>query len=142
MTVVRESFGRDPHIAMGAVIDESWHQKVEICVIGTTDVNGRSSRRTTGRTGRKGESTRRAEIAEKARSDAQAMKRAAIESGADEPVAPIVNRVNGKVPVRQEEFSFAESESRGRFDHTDGTFFEGEDLDIPTYRRRGIRVAF
>jgi cell division protein FtsZ len=43
--------------------------------------------------------------------------------------------------VQQEEFSFADAESRGHFDNTDRTIFEGEDLDIPTFRRRGIKVV-
>lgn len=142
MSVVRESFGRDPHIAMGAVIDESWTQKVEICVIGTTDINSRSSRRLPRRTGRSAETERKLEIVEAARKDARAIKRDAELATTSHRVVPGSNPVTPKAPVQQGEFSFAETESRGRFERSDGTFFEGEDLDVPTYRRRGIRIAF
>ncbi|MGH7995441.1 MAG: cell division protein FtsZ, partial [Opitutaceae bacterium] len=41
MGAVAEQFGRDSHIVMGAVIDESLQNRVEICVIGTSDLGGR-----------------------------------------------------------------------------------------------------
>ncbi len=42
----------------------------------------------------------------------------------------------------QEEFLFvSEEEQRGYFDKTDRNLFDGEDLDVPTYLRRGIRVT-
>ncbi|HEY8931789.1 MAG TPA: cell division protein FtsZ, partial [Rariglobus sp.] len=44
-------------------------------------------------------------------------------------------------PVAQDEFSFNELESRGHFDKTDRNLFEGQDLDVPTYLRKGIRLA-
>jgi len=37
MTAVTEEFGREAHVIMGAVIDESLHGKVEVCVLGATD---------------------------------------------------------------------------------------------------------
>ena len=33
-----------------------------------------------------------------------------------------------------------EPAGRGRFAHTDPTLLDGEDLDIPTYQRRGIKL--
>src|SRR3954469_2258929 len=41
MTAITEQFGRDSHIIMGAVIDEAMPGRVEICVIGTSDMSGR-----------------------------------------------------------------------------------------------------
>jgi cell division protein FtsZ len=39
MTAITEQFGRESHIIMGAVIDErSWQNRVEVCVIGTSDM--------------------------------------------------------------------------------------------------------
>jgi cell division protein FtsZ len=44
----------------------------------------------------------------------------------------------GKV---QDEFTFGEQESRGHFENTDRNLFEGQDLDVPTYLRKGIKLA-
>jgi cell division protein FtsZ len=41
----------------------------------------------------------------------------------------------------QEEFGFGEVESRGQFERTDRNLFDGQDLDVPTYLRRGIKIA-
>ena len=40
MTAITEQFGRDSHIIMGAVIDEDMPGRVEVCVIGTSDMGG------------------------------------------------------------------------------------------------------
>ena len=41
----------------------------------------------------------------------------------------------------QEEFGFGEVESRGHFEKTDRNLFDGQDLDVPTYLRRGIKIS-
>ena len=47
----------------------------------------------------------------------------------------------GKPGEDQNEFHFVgEDEQRGYFDHTERNFFEGEDLDVPTYLRRGLKI--
>jgi cell division protein FtsZ len=43
--------------------------------------------------------------------------------------------------AEQNEFSFNEAESRGYFDKTDRNLFEGQDLDVPTYLRKGIKIT-
>jgi cell division protein FtsZ len=45
-----------------------------------------------------------------------------------------------RAAARQDEFSFSDGEARGRFDNTDRFLFEGQDLDTPTYLRKGIKV--
>src|SRR5882724_4509219 len=42
MSAITEQFGRDSHIVMGAVIDEAMPGRVEVCVLGTSDMGGRS----------------------------------------------------------------------------------------------------
>jgi cell division protein FtsZ len=32
-------------------------------------------------------------------------------------------------------------ENRGSFDKTDRNLFEGQDLDVPTYLRKGIKIT-
>jgi cell division protein FtsZ len=41
----------------------------------------------------------------------------------------------------QDEFGFGEVESRGQFERTDRNLFDGQDLDVPTYLRKGIKIA-
>ena len=43
--------------------------------------------------------------------------------------------------IAQEEFGFGEVESRGHFEKTDRNLFDGQDLDVPTYLRKGIKIA-
>jgi len=64
-------------------------------------------------------------------------------------VAPTLARsaatagIHGAKPT-QEEFGFGgnvASENRGTFDKSDRNLFEGQDLDVPTYLRKGIKVT-
>src|SRR3954465_2755794 len=41
MSAITDQFGRDSHIIMGAVIDEDMAGRVEVCIIGTSDMGGR-----------------------------------------------------------------------------------------------------
>jgi cell division protein FtsZ len=41
----------------------------------------------------------------------------------------------------QEEFGFGEVESRGYFERTERNLFDGQDLDVPTYLRKGIKIS-
>src|SRR5436190_11042796 len=41
MSAITEQFGRESHVIMGAVIDEQMQNRVEVCVLGTCDMNGR-----------------------------------------------------------------------------------------------------
>jgi cell division protein FtsZ len=45
------------------------------------------------------------------------------------------------VTVAQDEFAFGERNDRGHFDHTERNLFEGQDLDLPTYLRKGIKIS-
>ena len=44
MSAITEQFGRDSHIIMGAVIDEGRQNRLEVCVLGTSDMGGRTCR--------------------------------------------------------------------------------------------------
>jgi cell division protein FtsZ len=41
----------------------------------------------------------------------------------------------------QDEFGFGELETRGYFERTDRNLFDGQDMDVPTYLRKGIRIV-
>jgi cell division protein FtsZ len=148
MTAVTEQFGRDSHVIMGAVIDEDMQGKVEVVVLGTSDIGGRS-----------GGVRRPSTLARPTRALPSAAARPAGELLPIETEIPAEPSVPAKAvavsatsvakakpespraPVAQDEFSFNELESRGHFDKTDRNLFEGQDLDVPTYLRKGIRLA-
>lgn len=141
MTAVTEQFGRDSHIIMGAVIDEDMAGRVEICVIGTSDMGGRGmpQRRLAGAAG-------------KGRAPAAVGASPTAPMPDHGPTAPepegfalaagdsaeARNVLAAK--VAQEEFGFGEVERRGHFEKTDRNLFDGHDLDVPTYLRRGIKI--
>ncbi len=145
MTAVTEQFGRDSHVIMGAVIDEDMQGKVEVVVLGTSDIGGRS-----------GGVRRPANLARPTRAITPQSVRAADELAIEtedkapestpaEKATPVAAKAKATheplKPVAQDEFAFNEVESRGHFDKTDRNLFEGQDLDVPTYLRKGIRLA-
>ena len=142
MTAVTEQFGRDSHVIMGAVIDESLQNQVEVCVLGTTDLGGR------------GVVPRRVAAAQKAKvamtsfpfGDQPGVKSTALATAttATTPSTPTKTEqtaVPFKPKADQDEFTFGEAQSRGFFDKTDRNLFEGQDLDVPTYLRKGIKIS-
>ncbi len=147
MTAVTEEFGREAHVIMGAVIDEALQGKVEVCVIGATDIGGRTFTRAKPNTPAK-----RPERAPAAGEDAEG------ESAPAKPSAPAEREraarpssASAKAAAhdpnkpQQEEFGFGgvaePAANRGSFDKSDRNLFEGQDLDVPTYLRRGIKVT-
>lgn len=129
MTAVTDKFGRNAHVVMGAVIDESWQQRVEVCVIGTSDMSAvpRSSR-SPGR--------RRAADRESGIKPSDPAARAPARTQATTPAV-----TEPMALASQDEFAFGEGENRGRFGATERNLFDGQDLDIPTFFRRGVRIS-
>ncbi len=126
MNAVADQFGRDSHIIMGAVIDEGMQGRIEISVLGTSDMGSR------GVVPRRAVPTRARPTA---RPEEPAPKaEAAATATADAPA------VHG-AKAMQDEFGFGEVESRGQFERTDRNLFDGHDLDVPTYLRKGIKIA-
>jgi cell division protein FtsZ len=161
MTAVTDQFGRDSHVIMGAVIDESLQNQVEICVLGTTDVGQRggvSPRRstpmrsrqtapatptaTTGTNPTTGAThSENASVPAPATATASAAKFTGSSRTAPPATAELPLNIHATKPA-QDEFLFGEIERRGFFDKTDRNLFEGHDLDVPTYLRKGIKIAF
>jgi cell division protein FtsZ len=123
MDVINEKFGCRNSVIMGASIDGSFYNQLRITVMGTV--------RGTGIT--KGYAPVRA---------------ASIPP--NEPIAPLLKPAESfdfgetKTPTKreQDEFSFpTQNENRGLFERTQRNLYEGIDLDIPTYLRRGMKIA-
>ncbi|HEY1848818.1 MAG TPA: cell division protein FtsZ [Opitutaceae bacterium] len=127
MSAIAEQFGRDSHIIMGAVIDEGMQGRVEISVLGTSDMGIR------GVVPRRPAPPRARTLPQRPDEPAPKPEAAPAEATA-EPA------VHGPKP-KQDEFGFGEIETRGQFERTDRNLFDGQDLDVPTYLRKGIKIA-
>lgn len=140
MSDITEQFGRNSHVIMGAVIDEDLRDRVEICVIGTSDMGGRGVG-----VRRPLPPMRRNVPVGREVADGQP---ALVETPGAGPKAEPTIRDSVTAQVRresikidQDEFGFGEIESRGHFEKTDRNLFDGQDLDVPTYLRKGIKIT-
>ncbi len=131
MAAVTEKFGRNPHVVMGAVIDEGWKQKVEVCVIGTSDMS------TSVRKPRSPRSRTRPDR----RRDGAGVKPSDLTGSRSGPRAAKSEKTAAMALASQEEFPFGEGENRGHFGPTERNLFDGQDLDLPTFFRKGIRIS-
>jgi cell division protein FtsZ len=133
MGAVTERYGRESHVIMGAVIDEELQGSVEICVIGTSDIGGRVAARRPVRS----RNTTRPSVPAEDKTPAPAKPAPRGKTDRKQSVA-----VPAGAPDQQDEFLFqGGGENRGVFERTDRNLFEGQDLDIPTYLRRGIKIS-
>ncbi|GAB5562795.1 MAG: cell division protein FtsZ [Synoicihabitans sp.] len=134
MGAITERYGRESHVIMGAVIDEDLQGKVEICVIGTTDIGGRGAMRH--RTTAPFSSHTQPTVPRAKAPHASSRKPAPAKSRSKAATAAAAD------PTAQDEFLFQGTvENRGRFERTDRNLFEGQDLDVPTYLRKGIKIS-
>ena len=132
MGAVTERYGRESHVIMGAVIDEDLQGRVEICVIGTSDIGGRMP-------ARRIVSPFAAASAQRSNPPSMAAKPAGPRTAAEIKVHDATVLAEAKA---QDEFLFQSvSDNRGTFERTDRNLFEGHDLDIPTYLRKGIKIS-
>lgn len=145
LTAVVNKFGSRENTVLGAVIDESLQSEVEICVIGTTNVSGSEYMRKVVKP--KVRSVNPLPVSPDAGGSASAAEVRIPTKNAEPETVPVhqsklkKDEEKKEVPG-QEEFNFiTENEHRGFFDKTDKNLWEGEDLDVPTYLRRGIRIT-
>lgn len=133
MESVTAEFGAEANVTMGAVVDEELGDRVEICILGTSEVT----------------SIPFAKIIRPVRREAVPSPSTDLPAVAAE-AAPAVNYQakkkrpvthQSKAPVEQHEFSFSEGDPKGEFENSDGTLFEGQDLDSPTYLRKGVKIV-
>ena len=153
MSAVAEQFGRESHIIMGAVIDEELQNRVEVCVLGTSDMGGRGALTRRPAAGGPGAGSHAA--------PAPASASPTRCSGCRLRLGPVLlprrvrrrpggrRRLPPKRPRRGTTGSRQpggirlrrDLESRGNFEKTDRNLFDGQDLDVPTYLRKGIKIV-
>ncbi len=132
IAIVAEKFGSKENTVIGAVIDEDLQNTLNICVIGTTDVEGQSGIAKSA-SSKKGTSFVANEPAINAL-DAQ---------GRPKKVHKSKLKPRRNIDLQgQPEFDFTRTEEqRGYFEQTERNLYDGEDLDVPTYLRRGIKIV-
>ena len=144
MSAITEQFGNDAHVVMGAAIDEALQGRVEICVMGTTDVGSRNFVRRTGTTPPMRRSTDKpvASTTGVAAGSSANIKTVVTTDATPRVKTAATGAVHNNKP-QQDEFGFQgePAENRGTFEKSDRNLFEGQDLDVPTYLRKGIKVA-
>ncbi len=118
MSQIKAVARADVRMYMGATVDESWQNRFALTVLASESYSETPSR-----------------VAEPAAATV-AEAEPARETKADVKVR---NTAPGR--VIQEDFKF-ESVDKGRFKGVDPTLYEGEDLDIPTFIRKGIKLSF
>jgi cell division protein FtsZ len=155
MAAVTEQFGKEAHVVMGAVIDETCQGRVELMVLGTSDVGSRvfTPRRVSSARGRATASSAASAGSGPAdpilgistgESGAVSAAEAQLDLGTEiVSVKPASRKGRGAAPAvspNQVELSFGEHETRGSFEKSDRNLFEGQDLDVPTYLRQGLKL--
>lgn len=128
---ISKRFSTREDIVFGAVIDSTKEQSLEICVLGKSELEHKASKVEI-------EDTRSAFEAN-ADSSSDLLKKGAPFS---QPVHKSKLEAKSSKSINaQDEFVFNQlEEQRGYFEKTDRNEYKGEDLDVPTYLRRGIKI--
>jgi cell division protein FtsZ len=148
VAAIAEKFCSRDQTVLGAVIDERLTGKLEICVIGGTDIGSRLPSRRTAPPGLRATTPAGGKPAiEDDDEDApQLFPEDATTTGTANSRAVHASKLKGGKAGKtedeeQNEFHFVDKdEQRGYFDQTERNFFDGEDLDVPTYLRRGVKL--
>lgn len=132
-------FNSRENTVLGAVVDEQMGESVEICVIGTTDMSQGRVVPPPVRRAEPGAAKTPAAGAAGTSDKAQA-ETAGGPARAPEPVH--ASKLPATVaPADQEEFAFVSpEEQRGFFDLSERNMFDGQDLDVPTFLRQGVKI--
>lgn len=167
MAVITKQFNSSDSTVIGAVVDENLNQTLEICVIGTTDIGGHKRATRPAPIAVKPRDSISSPVCEntvrnlslepievasndESKEMAASSENSALRAGLAYPT-PMPGRSTkssssgaGKKSTNegQGEFEFVEKEQqRGYFDNTERNLFDGQDLDVPTFLRRGIKIV-
>ena len=131
MKTLQERFKSNGSIVFGACVEENMGERAEICVIGATDLEPELPVADVA----PGNSLQSDEIryAKAAAPDQRKPHGSKLQRG---------KKGRAEMDLSQCEFNFVEQvNQRGYFDKTDRNLYGGEDLDVPTYLRRGIKIS-
>ena len=131
---IRDEFKAGEHVVFGAHVDENLGDRVQIVVLGATDLEA----------GMKADVAPSAEqlmtSSTKAKQSHESRLRQQIK--ADSKSSSKSRKKRKKDALDQNTFDFMdEKNQRGIFDDSSRNLYEGEDLDVPAYLRRGVKIA-
>ncbi len=137
---IREELKAGEHVVFGAHVDENMGDRVEICVLGATDLEAGLPAADVAPPGAPALTTSAKASKRAAKSHASKLKRAAARK---KPARAKGKKAAANATEDQNLFEFMQTENqRGIFgDHDNRNIYEGEDLDVPTYLRRGVKIA-
>ncbi|CAI8275506.1 MAG: Cell division protein FtsZ [Opitutia bacterium UBA7350] len=135
VTSISEQFDSSKEIIVGAVMDSRFAKSLEICLIAKVEIeptattsdnaglrNGREPMETIGSLG---------------------LENANMEANPKPVVhvSKLIGKKKKEANEDQDEFLFVDLEAqRGYFEQTDQNLYNNEDLDVPTFLRRGIKI--
>ena len=136
-TEIREEFKAGEHIVFGAHVDENMGERVQITVLGATDLEA---------------GTPKADVAPSAKEVITSLPKTKVAHSSKlkkEKLSKTGKKIstdslrNKKEPLDQNTFEFMEAENqRGIFgDSPSRNIYAGEDLDVPAYLRRGVKIT-
>ncbi len=132
---IRDEFKAGEHVVFGAHVDENLGDRVKIVVLGATDLEA----------GMKADVAPSAEQVIFASTKARQAHESKLRRQGKEVVQPsprVMGKRGKKESLEQNTFDFMdERNQRGIFDDSSRNLYEGEDLDVPAYLRRGVKVA-
>lgn len=139
MALVSKRFGSREDIVFGAVIDESRHESLEVCVLAKAEMEQAAP----------SQAAKETQV-EDARSPSELLEELGVKSEIAQDDLPFEHKVHDSILARkkkksgsdnQGELTFGEVDAqRGYFEKTDRNDYKDEDLDVPTYLRRGIKI--
>lgn len=132
MTQVTKRFGSREDIVFGAVIDEARSQSLELCILGKAEM---------GQTAKEVAPIPEPKTTKTITTGLGLETEISQDTKSPRPVHKSKLRSKNKEDVSQNEFTFIDMEAqRGYFDKTDRNEYNEEDLDVPTFMRRGIKI--
>ena len=136
---VSKRFGTKEDIVFGAVIDEALGERIEICILAKADIE--VIRKSTDKT--EDESSKIDKSNEISQPNLGEIAIEPLISQNNEPPRAVHKSKLTKKKLlnsKQNEFTFDTEVQRGYFDKTERNMYKEEDLDVPTFMRRGIKI--
>ncbi|MGB0419254.1 MAG: cell division protein FtsZ [Opitutales bacterium] len=128
VTTISLHFGVSQAVTVSAIFDESLSQSLKMCVLGKRGMQ--TAKKDTG-------------LPKKSQESPPMSVPAAIAADASSQAPVHKSKLNNKERVleHQDEFQFIDRDAdRGYFVKTDHNEYGGEDLDVPTFMRKGIKI--
>jgi len=146
---IRQKAAQNPHIFMGAAIDENFTGRLSLLVIASRGASAVADAAVTSPLPSERELAASPSVARSPSEPVVALPAPAPAVAAGSlarPVERFLEKAAAKAPHGKRERAKQQTlglevNIKGRFDKIEPTVYDGEDLDLPTFLRRGIKIA-